>query len=459
MKTPNCPLGWIGRGYSSLLFHLGQNIYIGTIDGHVLHFSLDYSSLSSGSSHEESPLPLPLPLPQSPQLQPQPLFSLEQRTQVSPSNGRPIDTIVSVPTESRLLLLADHALLLLDMHTLAPIGYTTGMMGSSTNQSLPPSSSGSLSLSLRSAAISSLAANQMSSTYPFQFILGRRRCVQVWQLESNNNGGMDHLSLLLDIPTTDGATLVRQYGPSLLCWADYSHNYRLQSSPTPTPSIPLFSFSSVNPPLILIVSPSEFILAAQPSTGIIISSPRGEPTRGTIQWPSYPRALAHHHPYIISLHSSFIQIHNFFNQQLVQQITLPTSTTLLPKKSSLFFSLSPHTAVFPFEHSSTSTRSLLVMSSSSSMITTPSLYAAYALACKSTDAQIDLLLEAQRVREAIDLCMQIEEGEGIVGEQQASPRLISIYTRVAFLYFSQLQFPEALDYFQRARLVKKKGWK
>lgn len=83
--------------------------------------------------------------------------------------------------------------------------------------------------------------------------------------------------------------------------------------------------SGVMMPFTKVCGPKEFLIVnATPeshlSLGVVVTA-RGEPTRGTLQWPAYPRSVEVVYPYVIAiLPVDTIMIHNLLDQRMVQQI-------------------------------------------------------------------------------------------------------------------------------------------
>ncbi|KAI7826544.1 hypothetical protein BC939DRAFT_395393 [Gamsiella multidivaricata] len=93
------------------------------------------------------------------------------------------------------------------------------------------------------------------------------------------------------------------------------------------------SNSQVLKPVCIPIAENEFLLASATSSGQtaigIFCSGSGDPVRGTLQWSSYPRALAVEFPYVTALlRGNIVEIHNILDQKLVQTIRFDPSMEL-----------------------------------------------------------------------------------------------------------------------------------
>ncbi|CAG8574593.1 9361_t:CDS:10 [Ambispora gerdemannii] len=128
------------------------------------------------------------------------------------------------------------------------------------------------------------------------------------------------------IPLPHGGIVCCQYGSSL-CIADSTHNYRLIDldckrmidlmSPQERSSI---YGSGTFKPIVTVIEKGEFLLNT--TIGQFMSS-AGEPVRGVLQWTSFPRAIGVEYPYVVALlRNNTIEIHNVIDQNLVQTVQL-----------------------------------------------------------------------------------------------------------------------------------------
>lgn len=85
------------------------------------------------------------------------------------------------------------------------------------------------------------------------------------------------------------------------------------------------SSTQVLKPVCIAITENEFLLASATTSGQtaigIFCSGAGDPVRGTLQWSSYPRALGIEFPYVAALlRGNIIEVHNILDQNLVQTI-------------------------------------------------------------------------------------------------------------------------------------------
>ena len=208
-------------------------------------------------------------------------------------------------------------------------------------------------------------------------------------------------------------------------------------------AIPLFPYdSSSMSPLVYAISSGEFLLLTASAQGFgigVFVSSKGEPIRGTLQWPAKPVGIVYHDPYIVSLlQNSTIQIHNIENQTLVQSIPMSTSHT--PKYIKL--------TKFPMDlHSGEQTASSL--DGGSINIVFGNEKEVFGLVMRSWDFQLAELFDAEKVDAALALLTKITTTEE--SESQSERRQI-FYCRAAFAFYSKLDFDHALEYFKKCKL-------
>jgi len=90
------------------------------------------------------------------------------------------------------------------------------------------------------------------------------------------------------------------------------------------------SNAQVLKPVCACITENEFLLASATGSGQttigIFCTGTGDPARGTLQWSSYPRALAVEFPYVIALlRGNVIEVHNILDQKLIQTIRFDPS--------------------------------------------------------------------------------------------------------------------------------------
>ncbi|CAO0793490.1 unnamed protein product [Mucor circinelloides] len=163
----------------------------------------------------------------------------------------------------------------------------------------------------------------------------KRRAIQIYKIGES-------MHLKKELPLADGAIALTRHS-RILCLAD-TQNYKLinlqQSSVTlliPTPQVPVTSptllgsgTQLVPRPLVAVVRKDEFLVVSGSSSdnqtiGIFVNA-NGDAIRGTLQWTSYPKALCVEFPYVAALlGNNTIEIHNILDQNLLQTIPLEAS--------------------------------------------------------------------------------------------------------------------------------------
>ncbi|KAK4513889.1 uncharacterized protein ATC70_005896 [Mucor velutinosus] len=163
----------------------------------------------------------------------------------------------------------------------------------------------------------------------------KRRAIQIYKIGES-------MHLKKELPLADGAIALTRHS-RILCLAD-TQNYKLinlqQSSVTlliPTPQVPVTSptllgsgTQLVPRPLVAVVRKDEFLVVSGSSSdnqtiGIFVNA-NGDAIRGTLQWTSYPKALCVEFPYVVALlRNNTIEIHNILDQHLLQTIPLEAS--------------------------------------------------------------------------------------------------------------------------------------
>ncbi|GAN02424.1 transforming growth factor-beta receptor-associated protein 1 isoform X1 [Mucor ambiguus] len=163
----------------------------------------------------------------------------------------------------------------------------------------------------------------------------KRRAIQIYKIGES-------MHLKKELPLTDGAIALTRHS-RILCLAD-AQNYKLinlqQSSVTlliPTPQVPVTSptllgsgTQLVPRPLVAVVRKDEFLVVSGSSSdnqtiGIFVNA-NGDAIRGTLQWTNYPKALCVEFPYVAALlRNNTIEIHNILDQNLLQTIPLEAS--------------------------------------------------------------------------------------------------------------------------------------
>ncbi|ORY74073.1 hypothetical protein BCR35DRAFT_293491 [Leucosporidium creatinivorum] len=239
-------------------------------------------------------------------------------------------------------------------------------------------------------------------------------------------------------------------------------------------------------PALACAAANEFLVASHTGSttlGVFIAE-TGEPCRGTLEWASNLRSLVVDPLYSIALlHNNTIEIHSLHTQEIVQVVSLPTSSSPLAlQPRSLFYS---HSGIdlgsatggnkvelvsvpllpssVPAWPTTPTRRHRSSMSSSSGMgqqdkgkgkgtaiktlvIGKNSLYALTPL---TLVVQADALMEKGRVEEALAMADQVEKaGSGGVA---ANPELAYVYLRAAYHQLSATLFQDAFNLFLRSQ--------
>ncbi|KAF8813154.1 hypothetical protein BYT27DRAFT_7271330 [Phlegmacium glaucopus] len=278
----------------------GSEIYVGCSNGELIRFALqadDPNKLESYTILSRQKLP----------------------------GDKPIDEIVIIPSLSRALVQSDHqihfyAVPSLDPFPITPIRNVVTFAVDDQHLRRPPPS-----LSPHGARL---------LVEPVDFCVIKRAGLAMYSLK-------DRLSYLKEIPLPEGATLARRTGRSL-CIADQT-NYNLVDLEAASlfPILPLsqaYDEPFVVKPSITVIGPNEFLILSWTGTstlGLFVTAD-GDPVRGTLQWPSHPRAICLDYPYITSLlPNNTIEIHSVETQAIVQVIGAPPlSPATSPKTTS-----------------------------------------------------------------------------------------------------------------------------
>jgi len=276
----------------------GSEIYVGCSNGELIRFALqadDPNKLESYTILSRQTLP----------------------------GDKPIDEIVIIPSLSRALVLSDHQIYFytvpsLDPFPIKPIRHVVTFAVDDQHLKRPPPSLSPQAIRL--------------PVEPVDFCIVKRAGLAMYSLK-------DRLSYLKEIPLPQGATHARRIGRSL-CIADQK-NYSLVDLEVAS-LFPILPLSQAYEPASFVVNPSitvigsrEFLILSWTGTstlGVFISA-EGDPVRGTLQWPSHPKAICLDYPYITSLlPNNTIEIHSVVTQSIVQVIGAPPlSPTTSPK--------------------------------------------------------------------------------------------------------------------------------
>ncbi|KAJ3085395.1 transforming growth factor, beta receptor associated protein 1, partial [Quaeritorhiza haematococci] len=309
-------------------------------------------------------------------------------------------------------------------------------------------------------AVMSFCPDRLISS-PMQISVGKRRVLQCLEVG-------DTVSLQKELPLSDGAVHMVRFNETI-CAADYQ-TYKLVSTTTGE-TFPLFPYDrNAMRPLIVVIQEGEFLLVTatpqQMGLGIFVSS-RGDAIRGgcamlnngktlnvrkgTLQWPAVPKSVGFQFPYVVALlKNNTIEVHNIFDQQLVQSITLlPSQESKCLTEASFALELSAqaikdaaeaHDEDSPSDKPSTIN---LVIALKDGVL---------GLKMAPLESQVDRLLNHRRVDEAVKLAEQMLQWDRSESPEKQRRKAASIYQRAGFVYFCDTLFEDALSYFKKGLL-------
>ncbi|TPX49226.1 hypothetical protein SeMB42_g02687 [Synchytrium endobioticum] len=372
----------------------GNNVFIGTSEGYVLHYALELEEADS-DREDKGDVQRKIPLKR--------FLGMGRKA---------VDDILAVPTESKLVALCDSSLTFYDMDTLQPVSSIQRISG-----------------------VMSFCGDRLLHS-PMRFCVGKRRVLSVMLMG-------DTVTSEKEIPMPDGALILQRVG-SIVCAAD-TGSYKIINLNT-AETIPLFSYdrAAFRPTLTCIGETGEFLVVtagnqAQSALGVFVSS-SGDPVKGTLQWPMVPKSIAYHFPYIAALlRNNTIHIHNIFSQDLVQIIKLPSNAEprYLVEAS---FELD-----VPAGNESRNPGTVRLVVACREML--------LGLKMSSLDFQVNELLEAKKVERAVTLAEDIVQAQQMDNDGGAGRlKLQKLYQRAGFLYLQETLFEEALRVFKKGQL-------
>ncbi|THU80066.1 hypothetical protein K435DRAFT_823770 [Dendrothele bispora CBS 962.96] len=268
----------------------GSEIYVGCSNGELMRFALqadDPNKLESYTILSRQSLP----------------------------NEKPIDDILLVPSIMRALVQSDNQLHFYTIpsldpvpsNVLKPVRHVITFTVDHKHLMRPPP--------LNSAPI----------PQPVDLCIVKRNALSLYALR-------EKLFYQKEIPFPPGGTLARRIGPAL-CIAD-KENYNVVNLEK-AESFPLLPLCQVDAdfkpdPFITVTGDDEFLICSwtgQNTLGVFINS-NGDPVRGTLEWPTYPKAVCLDYPYITTLlPNDTIEIHNIESQNLAQVIPAPAPSS------------------------------------------------------------------------------------------------------------------------------------
>ncbi|ORZ12536.1 vacuolar sorting protein 39 domain 2-domain-containing protein [Lobosporangium transversale] len=271
-----------------------NHLYLGTSDGILLHYTID-EQISSESD-----------LPRS---------RLVQRKTLG-FGKKVVERIMVISCLRMAIVLCDSAMTFYSLPGFSPFAH----------QVLPPIKG------VTAFCDDSSQRGQLAEDGSVRLCITKRRTIQFYSLWS------DAISEPRELNLPNGALVVTRWR-NIVCVAD-SNDFNLIDIRVGRmiPVLPVVqngpgSSAQVLKPVCLPIAENEFLLASATSSGQtaigIFCSGSGDPVRGTLQWSSYPRALAVEFPYVTALlRGNIIEIHNILDQKLVQSIRLDPSIEL-----------------------------------------------------------------------------------------------------------------------------------
>ncbi|GAB1609663.1 transforming growth factor-beta receptor-associated protein 1-like [Argonauta hians] len=343
----------------------GKNLYIGTNDCFIVHYILQETVLPPSGKV---------------------LFSTEKQQHKYLGLKKPIVQLKAVSALSRVLVLCDNVLTMLNMFNLEPI----------------------TSSAAKVKGVTSLCLNENpTSSNPFSVeicVSLKKKQVQLYTVTEDRIIHAKDVSLPDQVVTLglDGchicAALTNQY--SMI-------NYKTGEMQD------LFPYNSEQTkPIVKRIGKGDFLLGGPSSLGMFVTSD-GISQRPPLQWSHDLVSVGYVHPYIVALNSEFITVHSILDQQQKQAI--------------------------PFQGG-------LVLGDFDGRIFVSSCKEIYALVPVAWEKQIQALLADKRVSEALDLAKNANRTG--VSKEKYQKMLSRIQQQAAFIEFSLGHFTEAHELFR-----------
>ncbi|KAI9340831.1 CNH domain-containing protein [Obelidium mucronatum] len=374
-------------------------LIIGTSDGQILSFKIEYDAKSGN------------------------LRCVESLKKMISTGRKPIESLIAIIAESKLLVLSEASLMFHSLRSLSPI---------------------SSSVSQNFKALTAACADRILEP-PFNFCVAKRRSLHLYYITENQ------LGITKEIPLPDGATLLKKIGRTILA-AD-TETYKLISERSGAVT-PLFPYDrTLMKPIICPIGKSEFLLAFTTAQmiglGMFVNS-NGDAVRGTLQWSAVPKSIVFQFPYIIALlKNNTLEVHNLFTQELISTMEIPSQYS---DPRTLHETLFPMT-LNPLVTEDDSAASVSTAAAASTTVLKVLIVCrdcVLGLKVKSIDGQISDLLESRQVTKAIQLAeYAVQWGETENTKKQVFDR---IYERAGIAYFKELAFDESLKCFQKGEV-------
>ncbi|KAG0205351.1 hypothetical protein BGX33_007985 [Mortierella sp. NVP41] len=270
-----------------------NHLYLGTSDGHLLHYVIE-EQISSQSDLPRSRL---------------------VRRKALGFGKKVVEKIMVISVLRIAILLCDSTLTFYSLPDFQPFA----------PQILPPIKG------VTAFCEDSSQSGHVAEDGSVRLCVTKRRIIQFYSLWPDAISDPKELSL------PNGALVVTRW-KNFICVAD-ANDFKLIDSRVGRmiPVLPVVQSSNsgsnaqVLKPVCIAITENEFLLASATSSGQtaigIFCSGAGDPVRGTLQWSSYPRALGIEFPYVAALlRGNIIEVHNILDQKLIQ--TLRFDSTL-----------------------------------------------------------------------------------------------------------------------------------
>lgn len=297
---------------------------------------------------------------------------------------KPVKCIKAASALSRILVLCDSSLLILNMHDLDIIGGGPKLKG-----------------------ISTFGVNENPNiTNPFciQICVGRKRLLQIYNVTE------EKLMHIKDISVPEAPVGVAFDGAHICAALQTQYAvYNFENNFTQQ----LFTYGCESfHPVIRRISKEEFLLSAPEGLGMFVNT-EGMSNRPPIQWSYSLLALAYSHPYILGLSNEVIMVYSILDQQQKQALPFIGGRTIGNFDGRLY--VTSGTAV-------------------------------YSLTPVPWEKQVEMLLADSRVNEALELAQNANR-IGMTKEQ-FQKIFNKIQQQAGFIYFSNGDFDKAHELFE-----------
>ncbi|GFR68319.1 transforming growth factor-beta receptor-associated protein 1 [Elysia marginata] len=247
----------------------GKNMYIGTSDCFVVHYSIDERALANGRI----------------------VYSSEKQGHKYLVVKKPVAQLRAASALNRIMVLCDNTLTLLNMFDLEPI--VTGAK-------------------IKGVVCFCINDNPVR-TNPFSVeicVALKRKTVQLYTVTE------DRMMHLRDVTLPEQAVTVGM--DSVTVCAALTSQYCMINTDT-SQITDLFPIDDNVQPVIKRISKEEFLLSGPSALGIFATS-AGISQRPPMQWSDGLTAVSFVHPYIVALNDEFITVHSILDQQQKQAI-------------------------------------------------------------------------------------------------------------------------------------------